>query len=143
MVPYQNSTMFAAALEAHGVPFELHVFDKGPHGLGLDQSHPWAAACSHWLAGVDDVADRAWAAYLRLMNRARHAATTIGRILIFTSLMAVVLVLALWTSGPVLVVAIFSAVVVLVPLSEAPRAPAPVFIGVRRRRFASRAPPTF
>jgi len=51
VVPYQNSTMFAAALEAHGVPFELHLFDKGPHGLGRDQSHPWAAACSHWLAG--------------------------------------------------------------------------------------------
>jgi acetyl esterase/lipase len=50
-VPYQNSTMFAAALEAHGVPFELHLFDKGPHGMGRDQSHPWAAACSHWLAG--------------------------------------------------------------------------------------------
>ncbi len=51
-VPYQNSTLFAEALAAHGVPFELHVFDKGPHGLGRDQSHPWAAACSHWLAGL-------------------------------------------------------------------------------------------
>jgi type IV secretory pathway TrbD component len=77
------------------------------------------------------------------MNRARHDAATIGRILLFTSLMAVVLVLALWISGPVLVVAIFTAVVLLVPLATAPRSPATVFVGVRRRRFLSRAPPTF
>jgi len=76
------------------------------------------------------------------MNRARHAARTIGRILLFASLMAVVLALALWTSGPVLVVVIFTAVVVLAPLATAPRAPAPVFAGVRRHRFLSRAPPT-
>lgn len=50
VVPYQNSTLFAAALETHGVPFELHVFDTGPHGLGKDLAHPWAAACAHWLA---------------------------------------------------------------------------------------------
>jgi acetyl esterase/lipase len=51
-VPYQNSMLFAAALQACGVPFELHVFDKGGHGLGKDLAHPWAAVCSHWLAGL-------------------------------------------------------------------------------------------
>jgi acetyl esterase/lipase len=50
IVPYQNSLLFAAALQEHGVPFELHVFDRGDHGLGKDLSHPWAAVCSHWLA---------------------------------------------------------------------------------------------
>ena len=49
-VPYQNSMLFAAALQACGVPFELHVFDRGEHGLGRDPRHPWAAVCSHWLA---------------------------------------------------------------------------------------------
>ncbi|MCX7029086.1 MAG: alpha/beta hydrolase [Spirochaetes bacterium] len=51
-VPYQNSMLFAAALQACGVPFELHVFDRGEHGLGKDQAHPWAAVCSHWLADL-------------------------------------------------------------------------------------------
>jgi acetyl esterase/lipase len=50
LVPYQNCMLFAAALQASGVPFELHVFDRGEHGLGWDLTHPWAAVCSHWLA---------------------------------------------------------------------------------------------
>ena len=32
-VPVQNSLMYAAALASHHVPFELHVFEKGAHGL--------------------------------------------------------------------------------------------------------------
>ena len=34
-VPMENSLAFAMALRKHKVPFELHVFEKGPHGLGL------------------------------------------------------------------------------------------------------------
>lgn len=77
------------------------------------------------------------------MSPVRHAARSIGRILLLTSVLAVVLVLAFVTGGPVLVVAIFSAVVVLTPLAEARLAPAPVFVGARRRRFPPRAPPAF
>ena len=32
-VPVQNSLMYAAALASHHVPFELHVFENGAHGL--------------------------------------------------------------------------------------------------------------
>ena len=32
-VPVQNSLMYAAALASYHVPFELHVFEKGAHGL--------------------------------------------------------------------------------------------------------------
>lgn len=34
-VPVENSLLYAAALRKHKVPFELHVFQNGPHGLGL------------------------------------------------------------------------------------------------------------
>lgn len=34
-VPPRNSLSLAAALSAQGVPFELHVFEDGPHGMGL------------------------------------------------------------------------------------------------------------
>jgi acetyl esterase/lipase len=34
-VPVQNSLLFANAMTKAGVPFELHVFPKGPHGLAL------------------------------------------------------------------------------------------------------------
>lgn len=34
-VPVQNSLLFAEAMTAAGVPFELHVFPEGPHGLSL------------------------------------------------------------------------------------------------------------
>ncbi len=46
---------FAAALQRHGVPFDLHVYQKGPHGIGLQDKppfphpHPWAADCLVWL----------------------------------------------------------------------------------------------
>ncbi len=49
VVSFQNSTELAARLHDHGIPFELHVYDKGPHGLGQDLSHPWAAACARWI----------------------------------------------------------------------------------------------
>ncbi len=34
-VPVENSLLFASALSASGVPFELHVYPHGPHGLSL------------------------------------------------------------------------------------------------------------
>ncbi len=50
IVPFQNSMVFATRLHENGVPFELHVYDSGPHGLGMDLSHPWAAACARWIS---------------------------------------------------------------------------------------------
>ncbi len=35
LVPVQNSLLMADSLARHGVPFELHVFPKGVHGLSL------------------------------------------------------------------------------------------------------------
>lgn len=32
-VPAENSLMFAEALKKHSIPFELHIFPNGPHGL--------------------------------------------------------------------------------------------------------------
>ena len=56
MVPVQNSLMFAAALADHGVPFSLHIYPKGGHGIGLGTPewdpaarHPWTAECARWL----------------------------------------------------------------------------------------------
>lgn len=34
-VPVENSLMFASALSAHKVPFELHIFPHGEHGASL------------------------------------------------------------------------------------------------------------
>lgn len=35
IVPAHNALQFASALAAHNVPYELHIFDTGPHGLAL------------------------------------------------------------------------------------------------------------
>ncbi|MGM9641740.1 MAG: alpha/beta hydrolase [Eubacteriales bacterium] len=35
VVPVENSLLYASALAAHKVPFELHVYPEGPHGLSL------------------------------------------------------------------------------------------------------------
>jgi len=57
VVPVENSLNFAAALKRANVPFELHVYEHGPHGIGLGSSnwdpahrHPWTTECQRWLA---------------------------------------------------------------------------------------------
>src|SRR6185436_3982010 len=44
-VPVENSLMFASALRAAGVPFDLHIYEKGRHGIGLANGHPWTKDC--------------------------------------------------------------------------------------------------
>ena len=51
-VNVEHSLAFAAALRAHGVPFDLHIYQHGVHGIGLggpwDQPatlHPWTRDC--------------------------------------------------------------------------------------------------
>ena len=48
-VKVENSMEFAAALQRAGVPFDLHIYQKGAHGLGLGKAHPWANDCIFWL----------------------------------------------------------------------------------------------
>jgi acetyl esterase/lipase len=48
-VPIENSLLFANALRAAKVPFELHLFEKGRHGIGLANGHPWTHALAAWL----------------------------------------------------------------------------------------------
>lgn len=55
-VPVKNSLLFANALSRHKVPFELHIFADGKHGLGLAQENPalslWTKACANWLGAI-------------------------------------------------------------------------------------------
>lgn len=50
---YRSSLAYAAALDAHGVDVELHLFAKGGHGYGLRPSeHPvsqWPTLCEQWM----------------------------------------------------------------------------------------------
>lgn len=48
-VPCENSLLYAQALRKAGVPFELHIYEKGPHGIGLCNGHPWAEECTRWM----------------------------------------------------------------------------------------------
>jgi acetyl esterase/lipase len=54
-VPMENSLMFAEALRKNHVPFDLHIYQNGRHGLGLADKppfahpHPWANDCLFWL----------------------------------------------------------------------------------------------
>jgi len=56
-VPVENSLLFAQALSSHKVPFELHVYPDGPHGMGLGGSDPhvatWVNLCVEWLKKMD------------------------------------------------------------------------------------------
>jgi acetyl esterase/lipase len=60
-VPAENSILFALALRKAGVPVELHLFERGPHGLGLGDGiaklnvpaepsfKAWPKLCETWL----------------------------------------------------------------------------------------------
>lgn len=54
-VKVENSLEFAAALQRNGVPFDLHVYQKGRHGIGLadkppfNNVHPWGRDLVFWL----------------------------------------------------------------------------------------------
>lgn len=54
-VPMENTMMFAEALRKNHVPFDLHIYQKGGHGMGLADKppfahpHPWAGDCLFWL----------------------------------------------------------------------------------------------
>lgn len=73
VVPVENSINLAVALRKNGVPFDLHIFEQGPHGLGLaekkaensasikfygegvelttneTETHPWGKDLIFWL----------------------------------------------------------------------------------------------
>jgi len=53
-VPPENSVAFYLALRRAGVPAELHLFQEGAHGVGLEPNHgpisDWPKRCAEWLA---------------------------------------------------------------------------------------------
>ncbi len=55
VVAMGNTLMFARALREHSVPFALHVYEKGRHGIGIHDTfpsrdlHPWTDDCLFWL----------------------------------------------------------------------------------------------
>ena len=60
-VPAENALLFTLALRKANVPVELHLFERGPHGLGLGDGAPnfrvpaepsfkaWPKLCETWL----------------------------------------------------------------------------------------------
>ena len=45
----ENSLEFAKGLRKANVPFDLHIYQKGRHGIGLANGHPWTKDCLFWL----------------------------------------------------------------------------------------------
>ncbi len=54
-VPPENSVRFYLALREAKVPAEMHIFENGPHGVGLALGDPalsaWPSLLSNWLRG--------------------------------------------------------------------------------------------
>jgi acetyl esterase/lipase len=52
-----NALGMAVALREKGIPFDLHLYEKGRHGIGLGigskddpaKMHPWTKDCAFWL----------------------------------------------------------------------------------------------
>ena len=60
-VPVESSMRFAEALLQHHVPYELHIFPEGPHGLSLANKstgtslpavQPWIDLSITWLENL-------------------------------------------------------------------------------------------
>lgn len=56
-VPVENSLLYADALSKVQVPFEMHIYPIGPHGLGLSKDLPhvaqWSGALDRWLSLIE------------------------------------------------------------------------------------------
>ena len=54
-VPAENSVYYYLALRKAGVPAEMHIFEKGPHGVGLANDDAalseWSKLLANWLRG--------------------------------------------------------------------------------------------
>jgi len=52
----RQNLLFAQALNELNLPFDLHVFSKGPHGLGLGEEEPtvaiWPKLCENWIKSL-------------------------------------------------------------------------------------------
>jgi acetyl esterase/lipase len=52
-VPVENSILFYLALRKAGVPAEMHIFQRGPHGVGLAFGDPalgmWPELLANWM----------------------------------------------------------------------------------------------
>lgn len=52
-VPAENSVLFYLALRKAGVPAEMHIYERGPHGVGLAQTDEalssWPGRLADWL----------------------------------------------------------------------------------------------
>jgi dipeptidyl aminopeptidase/acylaminoacyl peptidase len=62
-VPAENSVLFYLALRKAGVPAEIHIYERGPHGVGMAQTD---SSLSNW---TDRLAT--WMRVRGLLNSAR------------------------------------------------------------------------
>ena len=51
VVPVDNSLLYARALSAHNVDFEMHIYPEGGHGMGLATHEPYVAG---WTKHLED-----------------------------------------------------------------------------------------
>ena len=66
-VPVENSFYYAKALREHNIPFELHIYPKGGHGIQLTtqrilrsrsmflREYNWYKMSVDWLADIFDL----------------------------------------------------------------------------------------
>lgn len=92
LVPVNHSIQFASALDRAGVPFELHIFQRGLHGLSLSkpltsagllpQADPhaakWFGLCLAWLSNLfgDFPAEKKISAILSLETTRQYSIDT-------------------------------------------------------------------
>lgn len=63
VVKVENALAFAQALRNNGVRFDLHIYEKGPHGIGLQDTppfahaHPWSRDLLFWMQAEGFIGD--------------------------------------------------------------------------------------
>ena len=51
VIPIENSKVYFESLQAAGVESELHVYEKGGHGIGaMNTNKEWESQLNTWLA---------------------------------------------------------------------------------------------
>ena len=56
IVPFENSVAYGQALQAAGVPVEVHIYPEGRHGSALAQNEVYASVWpKQWLSWLDNL----------------------------------------------------------------------------------------
>ena len=59
-VPVENALNFALALQEKNIPYELHIYPRGPHGMAPGRTNEFPELANWWSSAIDWLKRNGW-----------------------------------------------------------------------------------